>query len=48
MDNLYAVDGSGYFNRPGPRVVDGVEILLQILSQDSVKYPQHDGSWVKI
>ena len=48
MDNLYAVDGSGYFNRPGPRIVDGVEILLQILSQDSVKYPQHDGSWVKI
>ena len=24
------VDGSSYFNRPGPRVVDGLEILAQI------------------
>ncbi|HUZ02478.1 MAG TPA: cobalamin-binding protein [Thermomicrobiaceae bacterium] len=28
---VYAVDGSGYFNRPGPRVVDGIEILAGIL-----------------
>jgi iron complex transport system substrate-binding protein len=29
---IYAVDGSGYFSRPGPRVVDGVEILRAIVS----------------
>ena len=29
---VYAVDGSGYFSRPGPRVVDGVEILRAIVS----------------
>jgi len=28
---VYAVDGSSYFNRPGPRLVDGVEILAEIL-----------------
>ncbi|BAS28623.1 cobalamin-binding protein [Limnochorda pilosa] len=28
---VYAVDASAYFSRPGPRVVDGVEILAQIL-----------------
>jgi len=28
---VYAVDGSGYFNRPGPRVVDGVELLARLL-----------------
>ena len=28
---VYVVDGSSYFNRPGPRVVDGLEILAQIL-----------------
>jgi iron complex transport system substrate-binding protein len=28
---VYAVDGSAYFNRPGPRTVDGVEILARIL-----------------
>jgi iron complex transport system substrate-binding protein len=30
-DRVYAVDGSSYFNRPGPRLVDGVEILASIL-----------------
>ena len=28
---VYAVDGSGYFSRPGPRVVDGLEILRAIV-----------------
>ncbi len=28
---VYAVDGSSYFNRPGPRLIDGVEILASIL-----------------
>jgi iron complex transport system substrate-binding protein len=27
---LYAVDGSSYFNRSGPRLIDGVEILAEI------------------
>jgi iron complex transport system substrate-binding protein len=26
-----AVDGSAYFNRPGPRIVDGLELLAAIL-----------------
>jgi iron complex transport system substrate-binding protein len=28
---VYAVDGSGYFNRPGPRIIDGVELLARLL-----------------
>ncbi|HIK35383.1 cobalamin-binding protein [Thermosynechococcus sp. M55_K2018_012] len=33
---LYIVDGNAYFNRPGPRLVDSLEILVEILhpSQD--------------
>lgn len=27
---IYAVDGSSYFNRSGPRLIDGVEILAEI------------------
>jgi iron complex transport system substrate-binding protein len=27
---VYAVDGSSYFNRPGPRIVDGVELLARL------------------
>lgn len=29
---LWAIDGSSYVSRPGPRLVDGVEILASILS----------------
>ena len=34
---VYAVDASSYFNRPGPRVVTGVEILAKILHEDIFK-----------
>ena len=29
--NVFAVDGSAYFSRPGPRLVDGLEFLAQII-----------------
>ena len=35
---VYAVDGSAYFNRPGPRIVDGLEILAWALHPDA--YPE--------
>ncbi|SVC21836.1 uncharacterized protein METZ01_LOCUS274690, partial [marine metagenome] len=28
---IYAVDGSAYFSRPGPRIIDGIEILSEII-----------------
>jgi len=28
---VYVVDGSAYFSRPGPRIVDSLEILAEIL-----------------
>jgi iron complex transport system substrate-binding protein len=31
---VYAVNGSAYFSRPGPRLVDGLEILHAILSDN--------------
>ena len=33
---LFAVDASAYFSRPGPRLVDGVEILAWALHPDDV------------
>lgn len=30
-ERVFAVDGSKYFNRPGPRLVDGLEILAEII-----------------
>lgn len=36
---VYAVDGNAYFSRPGPRVVDGVELLASLLHPGSVPAP---------
>jgi iron complex transport system substrate-binding protein len=35
---VYAVDGDSYFTRPGPRVVDGIELLAHILDPDAVPW----------
>jgi iron complex transport system substrate-binding protein len=36
---VFVVDGSSYFNRPGPRLVDGVEILAAILHPEAFERP---------
>jgi len=35
----YAADGSAYFNRPGPRLVDTAEILACVLHPDEFGAP---------
>jgi iron complex transport system substrate-binding protein len=40
-NQVYAVDGTAYFSRPGPRLVEGLEILHAILSgADFAKLPE--------
>lgn len=36
---VYAVDGSSYFNRPGPRIVGGIEILAGVLHPEGFAGP---------
>lgn len=36
---VWALDGSAYFSRPGPRVVDGVELLAAVLHPGLVPAP---------
>jgi iron complex transport system substrate-binding protein len=43
---VFAVDAAGHFSRPGPRLVDGIEQLAQILHPDVA--PDVDTSWVRI
>jgi iron complex transport system substrate-binding protein len=43
----FAVDGSSYFNRSGPRVVDGVEILAGLLHPDRVRDAPGAGTWTR-
>jgi iron complex transport system substrate-binding protein len=38
-ERVVAVDAAAYFSRPGPRLVDGVELLGYILHPDRVEPP---------
>jgi iron complex transport system substrate-binding protein len=35
VDEIWALDANAYFSRPGPRVVDGVELLASVLHPDA-------------
>ncbi len=41
QDRVYVTDASAYFSRPGPRVVDGLEILAHIINPERfpAQYP---------
>lgn len=41
----YVVDGSSYFNRSGPRVVDGIGILDALLAPESALLPSGAARW---
>jgi iron complex transport system substrate-binding protein len=36
---VFAVNGHAYFNRPGPRLVDGIELLAHLLHPDAFPWP---------
>jgi iron complex transport system substrate-binding protein len=41
---VYAVNGSAYFNRPGPRLVDGIEILAAVIHPKIFPAPPSDAA----
>ncbi len=43
--NLYLVDGNQYFNRPGPRIVDSLEILAEIINPNLFNYGYNGIGW---
>jgi iron complex transport system substrate-binding protein len=45
---VFAVDGSAYFSRPGPRVIDGIELLAEILDPDAFEEIAPVGSWTPV
>ena len=48
----YAVDGSAFFNRSGPRIVNSLEILAHLLHPDRFAPPfeetQHSSAWIRL
>ena len=45
---VFAVDGSAYFSRPGPRVIDGIELLAEIFDPDAFVDIAPFGSWTPV
>ena len=37
-ENVFALNGNAYFSRPGPRLVNGLEILARIIHPDTVSW----------
>ncbi|HVC69845.1 MAG TPA: ABC transporter substrate-binding protein [Acidimicrobiales bacterium] len=44
VPEVWALDGSAYFSRPGPRLVDGVELLASVLHPGRVPVPAAGGA----
>jgi iron complex transport system substrate-binding protein len=46
---VVAVDAASHFSRPGPRIIDGLEILANILHPDLVpENPEYAGMWLPV
>jgi iron complex transport system substrate-binding protein len=43
---VFAVDANAYFSRPGPRLVDGVELLAHLLHPEA--YPDPGVPWARV
>jgi iron complex transport system substrate-binding protein len=46
--NVFALDGSAYFSRPGPRVIDGIEMLAEIFDPDAFVDTSPPGGWTPL
>lgn len=49
-NKLFICDGNAYFNRPGPRLIDSIEILTEIIHPQLFdrQYTQHDWQQLKM
>ncbi|WP_426583873.1 cobalamin-binding protein [Mucilaginibacter sp. R-33] len=46
-DRFYIADGNQYFNRPGPRIVDSIEILAEIIRPKQFIFGYEGEGWIK-
>ena len=46
-NKIYIADGNKYFNRPGPRIVDSLEILAEILNPKQFIFGYEGDGWIR-
>ena len=45
---VYALDGAAYFGRPGPRTIEGIGLLAEILDPDGFVDQAPPGGWIPL
>ncbi len=45
---VYVTDGNAYFNRPGPRLVESLEILAELLHPQVFAFGHQGSGWVRV
>ena len=46
-ENVFITDGNQYFNRPGPRILDSIKILIEIVSNQKKVFGYEEKGWKK-
>jgi iron complex transport system substrate-binding protein len=46
-NQLFIADGNHYFNRPGPRIVDSIEILAEIMRPKQFAFGYEGEGWIR-
>ena len=46
--NVYLADGNQYFNRPGPRLIESLEILAEIMYPHSMHFGHEGKGWQRL
>ena len=47
-NQVYITDGNQYFNRPGPRLIDSLEILIEIIHNKKYNFGHENIGWKKL
>jgi iron complex transport system substrate-binding protein len=45
---VFALDGSGYFSRPGPRVIDGIGLLAELFDPEGFVDVAPPEAWIPV
>ena len=45
---VYLADGNQYFNRPGPRLAESLEILAEMLHPGKIHFGHEGSGWIKL
>lgn len=45
--NVFVADGNQYFNRPGPRVIDSLKILAEIIHPEAFNFGFEETGWIR-